>query len=218
MYNGLVTSTKENGGVFMINTKRICKCALTALVACSAITGLTGCSKEKAEERNILICQETPKEFSMNEYQFELAEDNKTINRLMFKLGYNKESIEKDFPDIPLDEAYELAVAKVNSFFEYMTINNSNVSWITGNVVLSEELYEAQMVLIFDFTDKNFDIQDESVKEYLNTISVYDNFYNEDEMRFEVTEKRMKELYKNNKEAGIACKTQTVEVKDKETK
>lgn len=195
----------------MINKKKICQCALTALVVCSAITGLTGCSKDEPKDTvNYLMCEGSPSIYSMNGFEFKLADDGKTIEELTYKAGFNKESLEKYWTDSTLDEAYNQAKSLNESTYINMVVNNADISWIKGGVFDKPENYETQMILVFDFTDETFDSKDKATREYLNTWRIYDMFYNEDEMRFEVSKDNL-ENYKFEDEMKFVCKEKTFE-------
>lgn len=163
--------------------KNLKKYILSTFAVLACVTMLTGCGG--GDKQKVMVC--TPKdEYNANNgIQFEVADDGKTIEKIIYQEGYTKAFIEHWYPDADVDAAFNELTGRVESTLTMMTEGTKGAKWIDAALDLDKENYSVKGVLTIDVTDESFTSDEDAMLGYLKAIG-FDKYYNADEKRFEV--------------------------------
>lgn len=168
--------------------------------------GLVGCSKE--ETKNVLVCDAKDEYNTNNGLEYVLADDGKTIDKFIIKEGVTPAFMEKWFPDKNKDELFNDYIIQYQNMYSTVMDGNESISWLNASLDISEDKQEILFIVAFDFTDENFELNDDTYA-YLNQFGIND-YYNEDEKRFEVVSKQV-ETNSQNSWLKLECEVKEIE-------
>ena len=158
------------------------KLFLSVFAILMGLTVVTGC--EHKETKKSLLCSPIDAYNENNSMRFDLAEDGKTVTKIVYQEGFTEAFIDKWYPDDNKDEMYELGAERVKYIYAMMMSGNEDLEWIDGQVYLDKEHYTGYVVLAFDVAHEDFEANTDNLA-YLGQLGL-NFFYNEDEKRFEV--------------------------------
>jgi len=162
--------------------KNLKKYILSTFAVLACVTMLTGCGG--GDKQKVMVC--TPKdEYNANNgIQFEVADDGKTIEKIIYQEGYTKAFIEHWYPDADLNDAYNELTGRIQSTLNMMTDGITDASWLNAKFEQDKENYTVKGTLTIDVTADDF-VLDDGMLQYLS-LAGFDKYYNKDEKRFEV--------------------------------
>lgn len=196
-------------------TKKTLFSLLSVATICTGAIGLTGCNKDDTTTlKQVALCTPSKTSTSGITNEFVLGEDNKTIEQITIRkyisvdtlkeqdLGftyfetsdgksYDVENNTNDFYRI----LFEQKVDEYEKLYYKYVNANQNISWISYSLKENETNKTVELLISFDLTDKNFELNKKTIK-YINEFVPFDLLYNQDEQRLEYNEDKLNELSK----------------------
>lgn len=195
-------------------TKKTLFSLLSITAICTGAIGLTGCHKDDTTSKQVALC--TPSKTSTSDItnEFVLGEDNKTIEQITIRkyvsidtlkeqdLGftyfetsdgksYDVEHNTNDFYRI----LFEQKVDEYEKLYYQYIHANQNISWISYSLKENETSKKAELLISFDLTDKDFELNKDTIK-YISEFIPFDLLYNKDEQRLEYSAEKLNALSK----------------------
>lgn len=195
-------------------TKKTLFSLLSVAAICTGAIGLTGCNKDDTTSKQVALCTPSKTSTSGITNEFVLGEDNKTIEQITIRKYVSVDKLKEqdlgfDYFETTDGKSYSiqqnaddfyriLFEQKVDEYEKlyYKYVNaNQNISWISYSLKENETNKTAELLISFDLTDKNFELNKKTIK-YISEFIPFETLYNEDEQRLEYSAEKLNALVK----------------------
>ena len=197
-------------------------CASLATLTC--LVTFTGCSNNQ-KGTNVVACSPVEKSQKGIWYEFQLAEDNKTVNNFIYHASLDEqffrenvtfENGEKIKDKNDLQQAWNFYAASFSELMDNTLPYYGDESWFYFDTDGSEDNYTLNISFGFDLTDKSLNFEDDGIRMTIDSIlgSTEDFFYNKDEKCYQVVPETLEKTFSQNDGYDFKCTNKVIKDSD----